>query len=197
MKHETLKLKYAKQYKSKLRFSVFHVPRLMFHERGFTLIELMVAVGVFSIAITASSGLFITSLRGQQRTYVVQNLADNARYAMEAMAKEIRMGSGFSGCAGNSCSFISHMMHRDGKNVKFSLGTDAKIMFDDGTGGGTSELPITSANIEVTSLDFELIGGSATTHERVVIVMQARVAGNSPYASADITLQTTVSPRAL
>jgi len=195
MKRETLKLKYAKQYKSKLRFSVFHVPRFTFHEKGFTLIELMVAVGVFSIAITASSGLFITSLRGQQRTYVVQNLADNARYAMEAMAKEIRMGSGFSGatCAGNSCSFISHMMHRDGKNVKFSLGTDAKIMFDD----GISELPITSANIEVTSLDFELIGGSATTQERVVIVMQAKVAGNSPYTSADITLQTTISPRAL
>ena len=195
MKHETLKLKYAKQYKSKLRFSVFHVPRFTFHEKGFTLIELMVAVGVFSIAITASSGLFITSLRGQQRTYVVQNLADNARYAMEAMAKEMRMGSGFSGatCAGNSCSFISHMMHRDGKNVKFSLGTDAKIMFND----GISELPITSANIEVTSLDFELIGGSATTQERVVIVMQARVAGSSPYTSADITLQTTVSPRAL
>jgi len=195
MKHETLKLKYAKQYKSKLRFSVFHVPRFTFHEKGFTLIELMVAVGVFSIAITASSGLFITSLRGQQRTYVVQNLADNARYAMEAMAKEMRMGSGFSGatCAGNSCSFISHMMHRDGKNVKFSLGADAKIMFDD----GISELPITSANIEVTSLDFELIGGSATTQERVVIVMQARVAGSSPYTSADITLQTTVSPRAL
>ena len=194
MKHETLKLKYAKQYKSKLRFSVFHVPRFTFHEKGFTLIELMVAVGVFSIAITASSGLFITSLRGQQRTYVVQNLADNARYAMEAMAKEIRMGSGFSGatCAGNSCSFISHMMHRDGKNVKFSLGADAKIMFDD----GISELPITSANIEVTSLDFELIG-SPTTQERVVIVMQARVAGSSPYTSADITLQTTVSPRAL
>ena len=166
------------------------------HEKGFTLIELMVAVGVFSIAITASSGLFITSLRGQQRAYVVQNLADNARYAMEIMAKEMRMGSEFSGatCAGNNCSFISHMMHRDGKNIRFRRDTGTnKILFDD----GTSELPITSANIEVTSLDFELIGGSATTHERVVIVMQARVAGNSPYTSADITLQTTVSPRAL
>ncbi len=167
------------------------------NERGFTLIELMVAVGVFAVAITASSGLFITSLRGQQRTYVVQNLADNARYAMEAMAKEMRMGSGFSGttCVGGSCSFVSHMMHRDGKYVKFSYdAVEKKIKFDD----GISELPITSANIEVTSLDFELRGGSpATTQERIVIVMQARVASNSPYTSADITLQTTVSPRAL
>ena len=195
MKRETNKIKQLAWNRIKCKSDLFHVLRFTFHEKGFTLIELMVAVGVFSIAITASSGLFITSLRGQQRTYVVQNLADNARYAMEAMAKEMRMGSGFSGatCAGNSCSFISHMMHRDGKNVKFSLGTDAKIMFDD----GISELPITSANIEVTSLDFELIGGSATTQERVVIVMQARVAGSSPYTSADITLQTTVSPRAL
>src|SRR3989344_2319236 len=195
MKRETNKIKQLAWNRIKRKFDLFHVSRFTFHEKGFTLIELMVAVGVFSIAITASSGLFITSLRGQQRTYVVQNLADNARYAMEAMAKEMRMGSGFSGatCAGNSCSFISHMMHRDGKNVKFSLGTDAKIMFDD----GISELPITSANIEVTSLDFELIGGSDTTQERVVIVMQAKVAGNSPYASAGMTLQTTISPRAL
>lgn len=166
------------------------------YETGFTLIELMVAVGVFSVAITASSGLFITSLRGQQRTYVVQNLADNARYAMEAMTKEMRMGSGFASatCDGNNCSFISHMMHRDGKNVKFSYDSAAKkINFDD----GVSELPITSANIEVTGLDFEIIGGSATSHERIVIVMQARVASNSPYTSVDITLQTTVSPRAL
>ena len=116
---------------------------------------------------------------------------------MEAMAKEMRMGSGFSGttCVGGSCSFVSHMMHRDGKYVKFSYdAVEKKIKFDD----GISELPITSANIEVTSLDFELRGGSpATTQERIVIVMQARVASNSPYTSADITLQTTVSPRAL
>ena len=93
------------------------------NERGFTLIELMVAVGVFAVAITASSGLFITSLRGQQRTYVVQNLADNARYAMEAMAKEMRMGSGFSGttCVGGSCSFVSHMMHRTGNMLNSAM----------------------------------------------------------------------------
>lgn len=168
-------------------------------DMGFTLIELMVAVGVFSIAISASSGLFVVSLRGQQRAHVVQNLSDNVRYAMETISKEIRMGSDFSSssCAGSSCSFKSHMFHRDGKIVKFERDTITnKILFDDDTIIDDS-LPITSANIEVFSLNFELLGGSATDQERVVIVMQARVVGNSPYASADITLQTTVSPRAL
>jgi len=68
----------------------------MFHERGYSLIELLVAIGIFATVVAIMSGMFMTSLRGQKKAVTVQNVADNIRYAMEIMSKEIRMGSNFN-----------------------------------------------------------------------------------------------------
>src|SRR3972149_11970405 len=78
--------------------------------RGYTLIELMVAIGIFSIVVAMTSSMFITSLKGQEKSYASQNVADSARYAMEMMSREIRMGTGFSS-DGTYLQFTSTMPH--------------------------------------------------------------------------------------
>jgi len=39
------------------------------NQGGYTLIELMAAVGVFAIVMSVSSGLFITSIKGQKKAF--------------------------------------------------------------------------------------------------------------------------------
>jgi prepilin-type N-terminal cleavage/methylation domain-containing protein len=172
------------------------------YERGYSLIELMVAVSVFAIVMSVSSGMFITSMKGQRKAFSNQNLADNVRYAMEIITREVRMGRGFTvgnaGTCSNNCliSFTSSMPRRDGKTVTFFLDPNTKkIMFDDDTSAGPPADPITSANIEVTNLDFALDIGEEPY--RVTIVLEAESVGTAIDTKSNIILQTTIAPRVL
>ena len=166
---------------------------------GYSLIELMVAVGVFAIAVSIGTTLFVTGLRGQKKAFSNQDLADNIRYAMEIMTREIRMGTGFTSasCNGTSCSFTSSMPHRAGKMVTFYYDSaNERIMFDDDTNSAPAADPITSANVKVTYLNFTLSEDPDKGGEpyRVTIVLKAESATDS---ASNITLQTTIAPRVL
>lgn len=68
------------------------------HLQGFTLTEIMVALLISSILM----GGVITIMSNSKRTYALQNemaeLQDNARFVMEELIRELRMG-GFFGCS--------------------------------------------------------------------------------------------------
>jgi len=177
------------------------IQRGHYRESGYTLIELMVAIGIFSIVVAMTSAMFVTSLRGQEKAYTSQNVSDSARYAMEMMSREIRMGTGFSSGAADSIQFTSTMPHRDGQTVKFWLDAGSGlIMFDDNIGDdGTSPDPtppaaITSPSVRVTALSFLL---DSVDYERITIVMRIESVGTKEDVKTTMDLQTTVSPRRL
>ena len=60
---------------------------------GFTLIEILVSLAIFTSALVMISGIFVFSTRAQQKTAVIERVQGDARYAMEAMVREIRAGS--------------------------------------------------------------------------------------------------------
>lgn len=59
---------------------------------AFTLVEVVVALGIFSIAATYAIGIFVQSNQAQKRTANIQRLTSDARYVMEVMAREVRLG---------------------------------------------------------------------------------------------------------
>lgn len=166
-------------------------------ERGFSLIEMTVAIGIFAVVVTITSSTFITSLRGQRRAITTQNVADDARYAMEIMAKEIRMGKDFVG-GGDTLQFVSNMPNRGGKTVRFRLDPGApQILFDDDITDGIMEEPITSSNTVVNALVFTVSGTNPGSQPRITVVFDVASAGVAPDASTSMILQTTISPRSL
>ena len=160
---------------------------------GYTLIELMVSIGIFSIVVAMTSAMFMTSLKGQEKSYTSQNVADSARYAMEMMSREIRMGTGFSS-DGTYLQFTSTMPHRDGQTVKFEL-VSGQIMFDDDITDAVPVTAITSANTLVSGLSFRVNGSSS--HGRITIVMRVESVGAAEDVKTAMDLQTTISPRRL
>ena len=58
---------------------------------GFTLIEIIFAVAVFVIVVTAASTIFVQVIRGQRRNLAYQELLDQTSYVMEYMSRSIRM----------------------------------------------------------------------------------------------------------
>ena len=63
---------------------------------GFTIIELLIAMGLFAILISVVSGIFVRSLRAQRVTVALIAANNNASLAIEQMAREIRTGQSFS-----------------------------------------------------------------------------------------------------
>jgi prepilin-type N-terminal cleavage/methylation domain-containing protein len=61
--------------------------------RGFTLMEMIVVLGLFSIVMVSASDIFLMSNRTQRKTLNLERVQSDARYAMEAMVREIRSGA--------------------------------------------------------------------------------------------------------
>jgi prepilin-type N-terminal cleavage/methylation domain-containing protein len=63
----------------------------VFSVSGFTLIEMMIAMSLFGIATVYSVNIFAQSNRVQKRTANIERVISDARYALEIMAREVRM----------------------------------------------------------------------------------------------------------
>jgi len=87
-------------------------------EKGFTLIEMIVSLAIFSIIVTMSVGSLLALIATNQKLQSEQSVMTNLTFALDSMTREIRTGTAFV-CAGVN-------------NVNSSVGSLGKI-FDSGT----------------------------------------------------------------
>lgn len=60
-------------------------------KNGFTLIEILIGVFVFTLLSTVFTGFLVNSMRSQQRALASQELIDNVSYNLEYISRAIRM----------------------------------------------------------------------------------------------------------
>ena len=180
---------------------------------GFTLIEIMVALVIFSVAIIAISGVYVTGIRGQRLIISGERSIDQSSYALEYMSRALRMakkqtsdlpeclledGNNFELTAGgSSLKFINSLEGYDCQRFYLANG---QLMQEKGLTTAfpqTSEL--TSASLEMTRLVFNVIGGRETDslQPRVTISMTLRLKSGRQSEDPLIRVQTTVSQRNL
>jgi prepilin-type N-terminal cleavage/methylation domain-containing protein len=72
---------------------------------GFTLIEVLVVIAVFSILMLIATSIFLLSSQSSRRAATAQKLQGDVRFALEAIAREVRYGTIDYGCyeAGSTC----------------------------------------------------------------------------------------------
>lgn len=61
-------------------------------QKGFTIIEAVVAAGVFAFVITSALGVYMSVLQLDAKTRAERSVQQNARFIMDYLAKEIRNG---------------------------------------------------------------------------------------------------------
>ncbi len=62
------------------------------HQKGFTLVELLVAIAVFAIVVTIASSGFVNALRTQRQVASLISTESNMSLVLEQMAREERTG---------------------------------------------------------------------------------------------------------
>ena len=171
-------------------------------KNGFTILEVIVATAVFSIAVSAISALFVVAVKTQRNVLAQQDLIDNTRYALEHISRQIRMArrDETGSCVGQS----SYTFTASAPNTLTFIDYRGECLTYDVTGGriniiinGGAPVDLTSDDILVNSLYFEVNGEWAydVRQPRVTIYLDAEAAGATPESSPQILLQTTVSTR--
>ncbi len=193
-------------------------------QRGFTLIEMMIAMFVFSLIVGSISGLFITGIRGQRSTLARQRLLDQTSYTLEYMSRALRMAmkqtSDLAPCLlenGNGFNYEIPSEYQIGGNPKLGTGLkfinnlekdlddQCQIFFLDSVSGqlmqtkGGVTLPLTSDKLKITSLKFFLSGESQTDNlqPRVTVFLEIKGKGQKIEEQPLMKIQTTISQRNL
>jgi prepilin-type N-terminal cleavage/methylation domain-containing protein len=156
------------------------------NNRGYTMIELMVALSIFVTVIIVVLGLFSMAIKGQRRVIAQQNVQENARFLMEFMAKEIRMSMITSS---NGTSTDLTLTRSDSDPVTYSI-VDGKI-----SRNGSS---VSSEEVIVTGYFY--VEGKDTNDKlqpKVTIVLGIQGVGSQVEEKSKMNIQATLSQRNL
>src|SRR3989338_301034 len=137
--------------------------------RVFTLIELIVALGLFSIIMVITTGSFVRFLKTERQALSFVSVNNNLGAAIEQMAKEIRTGKNFS-TDGASCpsSGTLSFVNTKGTNVVYYLeNTTVKRGPDCSSGQG-----ITGSKVSVGYLNF-IVSNNGNYPPRITISISA------------------------
>jgi len=162
------------------------IEKIQNNKNGFTLVELVVAMGIFSVVMLAVTGLTLSLIKSHRKALAMQRTQETARYVLEAATKEIRMSiiksNPFSGG-----SVLSIRTPRDGTIIDYSFNDGNKRLYRDGQ-------PITPNDLEITG-SFYLEKSNVPRRAYITIVMQALHKGIKAEEESKIYLQSGVSAR--
>jgi len=182
------------------------------NQRGFTLVEMLVTALIFSIIIGTTVGVFVSVIRIQRYNLTYHQLLAQTSYAIEYMARAIRMAKKESpalGCLSSDTlnyerkdiptTSIPGLMFRNYKGVCKGFFLQDGQLKEYEKGRTDPILPLTSANFDLISLGFEVTGesDSDTLQPRVTVFMEIRGEGSAFQPGPRIRIQTTISQRNL
>lgn len=191
--------------------NIVEIKKSFFLERnGFTLVEILVALSLFSFTILMATGVFGAVMRGQRNTLASQNIQESMRYALEVMGKEIRMAQASDGVCNtlfnpqptplnkvynittdNSGNQILYFKNQNGDCAAYYL-VNGKINIMRNYNNGA----ITSTSFQISNLKFSLIdngiGSLSDVQPMVAMRMDAVSSGDN---NQKINIQTSISSR--
>src|SRR3989344_2963024 len=162
--------------------------------RGFTLIELIVALGLFSIIMVITTGGFVRFLKTERQALSFVSVNNNLGAAIEQMAKEIRTGKNF--CTnGQSCQSpdVLSFVNSKGVEVPYCLESGAGKRNEGQDCSSGQE--ITGSKVSVGYLNF-IVSDNDNYPPRITILIGANP-NNESASIYTANLQTTVSSRQL
>lgn len=178
-------------------------------QKGFTLIEMIVSVGIFSVVMLVGITALLSVIDLNKKNQSLKVAVNNINLAMENMSRDIRTGTDYHcGTTGDitlplDCSSGEDLMAFEGVSGDDSTFADQIVYrlnngnIQRSSNGGEDFLNITASDINITNLMFYVQGAEFGDglQPRVVIIVSG--SAGSGGAAFDFNLQTTVSQRNL
>jgi prepilin-type N-terminal cleavage/methylation domain-containing protein len=180
-------------------------------EGGFTLVEMIVAVGLFAVVMVICVTTLFALVNANRKAQALQSVMNNLNISLDSMARTIRMGSayhcgssapytGTRDCAAGDTNFV---FERYGGNT--SIFTDqwfyrynsTNKQIEKSEDGGTTFYPITAPEVTIDDMTFYTIGTtrSDTVQPKVVIVIKGTAAANNAKTKSSFHIQAAATQR--
>ncbi|MDO8569486.1 MAG: type II secretion system protein [bacterium] len=177
-------------------------------KRGFTLIELMVAISIFIVIMTIAMGSIIGVFDANRKSRSLKTVLNNLNLAVESMSKEMRFGKNYHCGSGDvtvpqNCQNLGDdhtlMSFLSSNNIQITYRLEplARTSIEKQVGSG-DWIAVTAPEIIIDDLTFYTLGaGTSNTLQPKVIIKIKSHAGTTGKGRSDFTLQTLVSQRVL
>jgi prepilin-type N-terminal cleavage/methylation domain-containing protein len=182
-------------------------------QRGFTLVEMLVSVGLFVVVLTITLGSILTIVDSNKKARSLMSVTNNLNFAVDSMVRSFKVGdvkgagnsTGVTRCfstfesdyTGSSDSFnrrwVEYCLKEDVSSGKGKL--TKEIGAEDGT-SFSIPVPLTSPDIDIDFLEFNLQGTDSGAQPILSILISGTVKV-SEKISSNFSIQTSVSQRIL
>lgn len=180
--------------------------------KGFTLIEVLVSVSIFAVVMLVATGSVFAIVQANKKTHTLKSVMTNLNFALESMARDIRVGKGYvcdglGDCESGGTIFrykANRDVDEDGSyvpadafdQIEYKL-VGARVQKSVYASTGLEDSYITAEEISVESIKFYLTGSAALddAQPKVVITITGH-AGAGP-TRTDFNIETTLSQRAI
>lgn len=172
-----------------------HTSLVISHKSGFTLVELLVALFVFSLGVGAAMNLFVSGISSQKSASSLEEYSSQTSAFFEYMSRSLRQAQKDLTASCLSQTGLNYELFDSGTRIRFinQKGECQQVFLETGIIkeriGGASAVNLTPVNLQVSSLQFSLLGAL----QQDDIQPRATFSITTPYG----TLQTTVSQRTL
>ena len=167
----------------------------MLYERnkGFSLIEMLVATSIFMIIMIVVSGIYIRVLDLQRRAQGAARVQENILFVVETLSREIRVSQIVTADDASCTTSSIELSHPVNGTVEYQL---AGGIIQRKQGIGAFE-DLTSSEVEFTSFNLCIKGqGGDDIQARVTVLLTAESAASARHR-VPFTIQTTIASRDL
>lgn len=190
--------------------------RTQARRRGFTLLEMIVAVALFAVVMLVSVGALLSLVAASKKAQSLHLVVNNLNIALDAMVRSIRMGSHYNcgstavpDASGGDCSNGGTLLSftpygEDAANQSarwvYEYDPESGRLFRS-TEGGANPVPVTATTVDIESMNFYVVGTDSSESDneqpRVVIVVKGKAGADDTRTVTEFNIQSTAVQRVL
>lgn len=191
------------------------------NNRGFTLVEMLVAIAVFMTVMTVAVGSLTSIIEANRKAQSIKSVIDNVTFAIETISRDMRVSNNYkcSVSTGNLISFTDSCVS-GGEAIQYKKNDTTYIQYQFlntqnllNPGDGNLQRRVCSPDpsscpfvwqsmtaptsvLEIKNMKFYVLGTDSSSQPRVLITAEG-TAGQKSSDKTEFNLQTSVSQRLL
>lgn len=219
MKWRVISDKWQEDVDKRALLPTCHLPLATAGEAGFTLVEMIVSIALFSVVMLVAVGALLSLTAANKKAQALQSVMNNLNISLDSMVRNVRMGIGYRCAVGDFSKDDIRDCTTGGSVVTFTCndetpacakstskrwgytlgcGTTANAICKSVNAGGTPTwAPITAPEVTIQNMTFYVVGTSRSDSIEPKVIMVVKGQAGAGKSQTTFHIQATAVQREL